>query len=49
MKNVKSIISIIGIIVKYGAIVTAVIKGIQVVYTELEKIEVDDKTPVANE
>ncbi|WP_281225078.1 hypothetical protein [Flavobacterium aquiphilum] len=39
MKTVKSIITVIGIVVKYGAVVMAVIKGIEVVHSELEKID----------
>lgn len=39
MNKLKNIIAIVGIIVKYGAVITAVIKGIQVVSEELEKID----------
>ncbi|MBF4483245.1 hypothetical protein [Flavobacterium sp. CSZ] len=39
MKNLKGIVSIIGIIVKYGAVVTAILKGIQVVSDELGKLD----------
>ncbi|CAD0006565.1 hypothetical protein [Flavobacterium salmonis] len=39
MKNLKGVISIIGIVVKYGAVVTAIIKGVQVVADELSKID----------
>ncbi|WP_132036790.1 hypothetical protein [Flavobacterium circumlabens] len=35
----KTILSVIGIIVKYGAVVTAILKGIQVVSDELEKLD----------
>lgn len=44
MNKLKGIISIIGIIVKYSAVVMAVIKGIEVVYDELEKIDLTDKS-----
>lgn len=43
MKSLKGVISIIGIIVKYSAVVMAIIKGIEVVYSELEKIDLGDK------
>ncbi|MDD5151422.1 MAG: hypothetical protein PHC28_13270 [Flavobacterium sp.] len=43
MNKLKGIISIIGIIVKYSAVVMAVIKGIEVIYDELEKIDLSDK------
>lgn len=45
MKNLKTIIGIISIIVKYGAVVMAIIKGIEVVHSELEKINLDDTKP----
>ena len=44
MKSVKSIINVIGIVVKYSAIVMAVIKGLQVMYDELQAIKTDEKT-----
>lgn len=44
MNKLKGIISIIGIIVKYSAVVMAIIKGIEVVYSELEKIDLTQKT-----
>ncbi len=43
MSKLKGIISVIGIIVKYSALVMAVIKGIEVVYDELEKIDLTQK------
>lgn len=47
MNKLKGVIAIVGIIVKYGAVVTAIIKGIQVVSEELEKIDFnEDKQPV---
>jgi len=49
MKNLKGIVSIIGIIVKYGAVVTAILKGIQVVSDELGKLDFgkdETQTPV---
>lgn len=48
MKNISSIINVIKIIVKYSAIVTAIIKGITVVCEELEKIDLKEN-PKANE
>ena len=47
MNKLKGVIAIVGIIVKYGAVVTAIIKGIQVVSEELEKIDFNqDKQPI---
>lgn len=43
MNKLKGIVSVIGLIVKYSAVVMAVIKGIQVVSEELEKIDFDTK------
>lgn len=43
MSKLKGIISFIGLIVKYSAVVLAVIKGIEVVYSELKKIDFNDK------
>jgi hypothetical protein len=45
MKNLKGIVSIIGIIVKYGAVVTAILKGIQVVSEELGKLDFGKDEP----
>lgn len=45
MKNLKGIVSIIGIIVKYGAVVTAILKGIQVVSDELGKLDFGNDEP----
>jgi len=42
MLKLKGIISLIGMIVKYSAVVMAIIKGIEVVYNELEKIDLSD-------
>jgi|GEM_PF-2286057 len=47
MKNLKGIVSIIGIIVKYGAVVTAILKGIQVVSDELAKLDFGKDEPQA--
>lgn len=44
MKNLKNIIGVIKIIVKYSAVVIAIIKGITVVCDELEKIDLSDNT-----
>ena len=41
MKNLKGIISMIGLIVKYSAVVMALIKGIETVYVELDKIDLE--------
>lgn len=41
MKSLKTILSVIGIIVKYGAVVTAILKGIQVVSDELSKLDLE--------
>ncbi|WP_155960761.1 hypothetical protein [Flavobacterium daejeonense] len=47
MKNLKGIISIIGVIIKYAAVFTAVIKGLQLVADELDKIDLgNEETPV---
>lgn len=46
MNKLKGIISIIGLIVKYSAIVMAIIKGVQVVHDELEKIDFSDAPKV---
>jgi hypothetical protein len=43
MSKLKGIIAIIGVIVKYSAVVMAIIKGIEVVYDELEKIDLNPK------
>lgn len=45
MKNLKGIVSIIGIIVKYGAVVTAIFKGIQVVSDELSQLDFGKDEP----
>lgn len=45
MNKLKGIVSVIGLIVKYSAVVMAVIKGIDVVYQELEKIDFDGDKP----
>ncbi|WET02793.1 hypothetical protein NYQ10_16230 [Flavobacterium johnsoniae] len=45
MKNLKGIVSIIAIIVKYGAVVTAILKGIQVVSDELGKLDFGKDEP----
>jgi len=42
MKNLKGIISMIGIIVKYSAVLIAIAKGVEVVYEELGKIDLSD-------
>jgi hypothetical protein len=42
MKSVKSIVNIVGIVVKYSAIIIAIFKGLQVMYDELQKINTND-------
>jgi hypothetical protein len=42
MQKIKGVVNIIGLIVKYSAIVMCVIKGIQVMFDELKKIDFDD-------
>jgi hypothetical protein len=44
MKQIKSIVSIIGIVVKYGAVVMAIVKGLSVMYEELQNIEISSDT-----
>ncbi len=48
MNKLKGIISVIGIIVKYSAVVMAVIKGIECTYNELEKLDFSDKKSVTD-
>jgi hypothetical protein len=43
MNKLKGIVSVIGLIVKYSAVVMAIIKGIEVVSQELEKIDFSEK------
>lgn len=45
MNKLKSLISVISLVVKYSAVVMAIIKGIQVVSEELEKIDFDGDKP----
>jgi hypothetical protein len=40
MKQIKSIVAVIGIVVKYGAVVMAIVKGLSVMYEELQNIEI---------
>ncbi len=42
MKSVRSIINIVGIIVKYSAVIFAIFKGLQVMYEELQKININE-------
>lgn len=44
MNKLNSIISIIKLVVKYSAVVVAVIKGIELISDELQKIDLTDKT-----
>lgn len=46
MNKLKGIVSVIGLIVKYSAVVMAIIKGIDVVYQELEKIDFSEKKQI---
>lgn len=45
MNKLKGIVGIIGLIVKYSAVVMAIIKGIEVVSLELSKIDFDADKP----
>ena len=45
MNKLKGIVSVIGLIVKYSAVVMAIIKGIEVVSVELSKIDFDGDKP----
>ena len=44
MNKLNSIISIIKLVVKYSAVVVAVIKGIELISDELQKIDLTDKS-----
>lgn len=46
MNKLNSIIAIIKLVVKYSAVVVAVIKGIELISDELQKIDLTDKTKV---
>jgi hypothetical protein len=46
MNKLKGMVSVIGLIVKYSAVVMAIIKGIEVVSQELEKIDFSEKKEV---
>lgn len=43
MQKLNNVIRVIKLIVKYSAIVTAIIKGVQVVSEELEKIDLKNE------
>ncbi|MDI5898745.1 hypothetical protein [Flavobacterium yafengii] len=45
MNKLKGIVGIIGLIVKYSAVVMAIIKGIEVVSLELSKIDFEGDKP----
>ena len=49
MKGLKSILSVIRIIVKYGAIVSALLKAINVFSEELEKIKLPNEPETIEE
>lgn len=49
MNKLKTIIAFIGVIVKYSAIVLAVIKGIQCTYNELQDIDFEKSIKSENE
>ncbi|MDI5888738.1 hypothetical protein [Flavobacterium yafengii] len=50
MLKLKGIVSVIGLVVKYSAVVMAIIKGIEVVFNELQKIDLGEpKKPIENE
>lgn len=42
MKKISGLIAIIQTVAKYGAIVVAIVKGIEVVVSELKNIDLDD-------
>lgn len=42
MKKINGIISVVQMVAKYGAIIVAVVKGVEVVVEELKKINLDD-------
>lgn len=42
MKGLQSVIKVVGLIVKYSVIVSAVIKAINVFHDEVQKIEVNN-------
>lgn len=46
MKNLKGVINVVKLIVKYSAIVVAIIKGITVICDELEKIDLSENKNV---
>jgi hypothetical protein len=49
MKQLKTIISIIGIILKYGVILTAAIKALNVFFEDIKNIDTDNEGKVINE
>ncbi|PIF34663.1 hypothetical protein CLU81_5324 [Flavobacterium sp. 9] len=42
MNKLKGVISIIGLVAKYGAVVLAIVKGLELVHDELKKIDFSD-------
>lgn len=43
MKNISSVIKVFGMILKYSAVLMAIVKGIEIVHAELEKIDLTEK------
>ena len=44
MKNISAVVKVFGMILKYSAVLMAVVKGIEIVHQELEKIDLNEKT-----
>jgi hypothetical protein len=49
MKQLSTVIKIVKVVLKYGVIITAIIKGIEVVYNEIKDLDLDDKTTLEND
>jgi hypothetical protein len=49
MQKLSSIITIIKIVVKYSAVVVAIIKGIELISDELQKIDLSENKTLKNE
>lgn len=43
MKQLKSVLAIVGIVVKYGAVVSAFLKAVEVFHDEIKNIDLGDK------
>ena len=44
MKNLSSVVKIVSLVLKYSAVLIAVVKGLEVINEELQKIDFNDKT-----